>query len=162
MNELFLHRSSSYRRFFFYSKSPAVRPTSVRARTHRRAVIAWAACRAKRAAARTANTGGDGGSCEAAEPSTFLHGGTECELCMPVYSKSTIARRAIKFWDAGRLSVQIAVHALASNRNVRWTFLSEWTVFCTLRRAIARRAISLQNVFVSGQRVTRNSYSKDR
>ena len=29
-----------------------------------------------------------------------------------------------------RLSVQKTVHALASSRNVRWTFLSEWTAFC--------------------------------
>ena len=26
-----------------------------------------------------------------------------------------------------RLSVQKTVHALASSRNVQWTFLSEWT-----------------------------------
>ena len=52
-----------------------------------------------------------------------------------------------------------------SDSNVHWTLLLDAearTVFCTLRRAIARRAISLQNAFVSGHRVTRTESSVDR
>ena len=73
-----------------YFKSPAVRPPDGRARTHRRAVIARASLYEQggrkpglRIQAAMA------GAAKAAEPSTFIHGGTECELCMPVYHDKT-------------------------------------------------------------------------